>query len=412
MNDQAFEKIALLLKTDENIIKSLEEKAERLSGKSGVLQKIVGQNKELIERSLSVLGLAPRASLKEIVDKLENKVAQDEQELSRMFGPMDFMNPEYGEKLIQFVQSVVNPKQGLFLKTQKAKEFLKNQPPQNVLKFLGYRSVDEMLDREDLFEVYASLRFGEEREWLNTVFFKQYETLSPDDFEIRPIIARVLDDRFTLLAQEFVQKKYHNLSHLKELGLVFIIPTKFNQAGQLMKVFSLLFHYFYEVQFYADLFEQYSADAQNFSKKIISLLRGDVPEPAIDLSSPRWLVVQRYLEKEDQYGLLLMVPHVNPESIHWTKAQRDISRLSENFSFWNDLDWVGDLFKDEIGAEVFVTFNLIDVAMILADKEIEQKKYVYHHREALWNKIFVEYFGWDMLEKSIKESILSGVIKL
>ncbi|KKU09389.1 MAG: hypothetical protein UX14_C0050G0007, partial [Parcubacteria group bacterium GW2011_GWF1_45_5] len=84
---------------------------------------------------------------------------------------------------------------------------------------------------------------------------------------------------------------------------------------------------------------------------------------------------------------------------------------SQNLSFWNNLDWVGGFFKDEIGSEVLVTFNLVDVAMMLADKD-RGKKYVYHQREALWNKLFVSYYGWEFMEKMMKDNILSGVIKL
>jgi hypothetical protein len=403
--------IAKVLKTDKDIIFNLEKRCGERTAKPGILDKVVQENNDLISRSLKTLGLTPEASLQEIVWRLEQRNKQDELELQEMFGQTDFMNPEFGNKLLKTVFHKVNPRQGLFLKKQKAQEFILNQPPVNIIKCLGYSSAEEMLAKEDLMQIYAGLRFGETNDWLVQKFFKQYEALTPSDFEARPIQTAVLDARYTPLAKEFIDKKYHNVSHLKEMGLLFIIPTKFNQPGQLMKVFSLLFHYCYEIQFYADLIGEYAKDASTFANNIISLFRGDVPEPVIDLSSPNWLVVQRYLEKEDQNDLILMVPHVNPESLHWSKAQNDISQLSENFAFWHNLDWVGGFFKDEIGAEVLVTFNLVDIVMMLADKN-KGKKYVYHQREALWNKIFVEYFGWEMLQKSIKDNILGGVVKL
>ena len=120
---------------------------------------------------------------------------------------------------------------------------MKNTPPQNVLKFLGYRDIDEALQKENLFELFASLRFGESRDWLNGVFFKQYEALTPNDFEKRKIQYFGFSEKFSPLAQEFIQKKYHNLSHLKELGAIFIVPFSEEDLnlslvpGQLMKVF-------------------------------------------------------------------------------------------------------------------------------------------------------------------------------
>ena len=407
----SIETIAAILKTDKDVIANIEKHCALKTGKSGTLDAIAKENEELMRVALQGLGLKEGDTLSRIVVALENKVRQDEAELQKMFGMADFMDTAFGGKILQTVIRTADPQPGLFLKKQKAQEFIRNQPPIHIMECLGYGSVDDMLEKEDIMQIYAGLRFGEDREWLNTVFFRQYETLLPQDFEIRPIAVAVLDSRFAPLAKDFIEKKYHNISHLKEMGMLFIIPTSFNQPGQLMKVFSLLFHYCYEIPFYADLIVVYATDEKTFAKNIISLFKGDVPEPVIDLSAPHWLVVQRYLEKEDQNELLLMVPHVNPESLHWAKAQNNIAKVSQNLSFWNNLDWVGGFFKDEIGSEVLVTFNLVDVAMMLADKD-RGKKYVYHQREALWNKLFVSYYGWEFMEKMMKDNILSGVIKL
>jgi len=43
---------------------------------------------------------------------------------------------------------------------------------------------------------------------------------------------------------------------------------------------------------------------------------------------------------------------------------------------------------------------------------VDKKKYTYHQREALWNKLFASYYGEDVLEQKIKENIASGIIKL
>ena len=332
-----------------------------------------------------------------------------------IFGGIHLTEKADCEKIIEFANKFLNPKEGYFLKKEKAVELLKANPPQNVLKLLGYQTIGEALQKENLLELFASLRFGESKDWLNNVFFKEYEKLTPKDFERRKIQYFGFSDKFSPMAQEFIQKKYHNLSHLKELGVIFIVPFSQENAnlslvpGQLMKIFSLAFHYFHEVVFYAELFEE-SFSKPNFAQNFISLLRGDVPEAKIDLDSSTWLVTQRYLEKEDPYEIGLMLPHVNPESIHWAKAQNDISKINSDFEFWSGKDWVGCYIKDEVGADSLVSFNLVDVAMSLADKD-QGKFYTYHQREALWNKIFASYFGWEVLEKMAKENIISGKIE-
>ena len=44
------------------------------------------------------------------------------------------------------------------------------------MKALGYKEVNELIEKEDIDQVLL-LRFGEERQWLNEVFFAQYKIL-------------------------------------------------------------------------------------------------------------------------------------------------------------------------------------------------------------------------------------------
>ena len=141
-------------------------------------------------------------------------------------------------------------------------------------------------------------------------------------------------------------------------------------------------------------------------------------------SKSQWLVIQRYLAKDDENDWRLFAPHLNPEALHWGKASEDLilaadmlsnknkkERLSPELSFWYDLDWGGDYFKDEVGNDVLVSFNLVDTVMSLV-KEKEMVKYLYHHQEALWNKIFMGYFNKDELEKFANEYLLQGYFEI
>src|SRR3989338_4741479 len=273
----------------------------------------------------------------------------------------------------------------------------------------------------------------EDRDWLNNVFFKQYESLTRGDFERRKIKLVVLNDKWknaswrsifpkrseggTAAADAFLKKKYHNISHLKEMGVIFVIPLAFKTNGQTLRTFSLILHYFHEIDFYSKLFQKYAKE-ENFAFKLISSLRGDVLDKrfsAEDLGK-KWLIVQRYLAKEDEYDWRLFEPHINPEAIHWTKAENDIARLGEKFNlqelnFWHDLDFVGDYFPDASGVEVLVSFNLIDTVMSLV-QERDMVKYLYHHQEALWNKIFMEYMGKEKTEELIIKNFDQGFIKI
>ncbi len=152
-----------------------------------------------------------------------------------------------------------------------------------------------------------------------------------------------------------------------------------------------------------------------FSRNVISLLRGDTIDERLPASTKSpWLVIQRYLAKDDAHDWRLFEPHLNPEALHWERAERMLIKCGEIFNhfsdelrFWDNLNWVGDYFQTETGIEVLVSFNLVDTAMSLV-KEKELVKYLYHHQESLWNKIFIEYFGEEKMEELMKKNIIKG----
>ncbi len=413
------DKIAKILRTDRDYIEKIEAHLSEITRKKGVMESVMAENEKRMVDRLSRLDVERDAGAKEIYDALTSKIEADNHTVAEALGNPSLTKMSDYEGIVEAVKEVKGVERGFFLKKEKAIEFLKKEPPRGILSFLKYDSVDAMLQKEDLFEVMSALRFIEGSEWLNTRFFKQYETLTPDDFEEREVIIRPLPERWGPAAQEFVNKKWHNISHLKEMGVVFVIPLSLGISGELLRMMALIFHYLNEIPFYSDMFRKCTELPETFAADVISLLRGDV----LDRHMPEgektlWLVVQRYLTKDDENEWRLFVPHLNPEAIHWMKAGHDIMKLGEilnhdgvDLSFWTGLDWVGDFFKDELGEDTLVSFNLVDTVMSLV-QEKESIKYMYHHQEALWNQIFISYFSFEEMERFSKEYLLQGYFEI
>jgi len=404
------EKIARILRIEKQAVVDLEKNLNRITGKSNYLYSLVEENDRLIDESLDNLGLGRNAMALDVSDALISKVESDDLRVFQYLKSPQLSNPKDCQRIVDLAKEISPKRKGFFLKKEIAEGFLKAEPPQKVMKALGYSSVEAMLAKEDLLEVYSSLRFLEDQEWLNNRFFKQYQNLKPADFEEREIEVRVLGTQWKDAAEKFVQKKYHNISHLKELGVIFVIPITLKVSGEILRTLSLLAHYFHEVYFYSDLIKRFAeSDPRSFPENFISLLRGDVlnklPASSSD-DSCSFLIIQRYLAKDDENDHRLFLPHVNPEALHWDKAEESLAKI-EGLDFWKDLDWIGDFFKIETGGEVLISFNLVDTIMGLV-MEKEMIKYLYHHQEALWNKIFVSYFGQEKMEKLIKENIIKG----
>lgn len=415
----SYQKLARILRTSPEVLSHVDQSMSSLSGQSGVLDSIVQQNEVLVDRTLSELGLTRNDKAETVTNALMNRLIHLDKELNELLDKPDLekMSVACG-KLCEVAFKVFTPPRGLFIKREKVAELLEKYKPTSLLEHFGYGTVAELIEKEGFASVVGALRFTQSMEWMHTFFDEAYKNLTPDDFEEREVELKILDQKWLGVAEKFLKKKYHNVSHLKEYGVIFVIPLKIDTAGETMRLFTLILHYLHEVPFYSDLIRKFMHE-ENFTVKLNSLLRGDVPEePTPESKVMTWRVVQRYLAKDDENDFRLHEPHVNPEAQHWLRAEEDLSRLSRmldkdggvDLGYWTGLDFVGDFFKNEKGDEVLVSFDLIDLIMSLVKKG--EVKYLYHQEEALWNKIFSEFLGREQLDRLIAENIITGFIKL
>lgn len=398
------EELANLLGTTKEKLESLVDEMSEFTGKKGIPEQLIEKIKAERTQALTDLGLNGSSSRKEVLASLANRVELLEEEVKKELGEPAMQDHKYIKKLFARAEQIAKPKKGFFLKEEKAKELFRLNPPKNILAQLKYNSVEELLEKEDLFEVFSALRFLEDRKWQNEVFFSPFAKVNPEDFEERPIVMRVLDpNKWGSEARNFTKKKFHNTTHLKELGVVIVIPVDYTE-GALTRMFSMMFHYLNEVSFYAKYFKLISEDPSTFSGKFVSALRGDVRESAPDLENiVSWVIMQRYLAKENPTDPRLMVPHISPEALHWARASSNLAALAdstrggrpsealakEGLSFWKGKAYLCGFTPE---SDQLVSFNFEDNVFSLAAGP-DTPQYTYHVREALWNKLFTEYFN-------------------
>ena len=407
----AHEKLARILRVQPEALLNLEEKMEAVTDKKGIMEKISAENDILIKRTLEELGL-PEAGLKagEIYDALIARIEHMDKDLYNFLDrPVLSKVSGICGKLCETALFLNKPKAGFFIKKEKAVEILEKFPPNNLLNHFGYKTSRELVEKEGFSSVVSALRFAQDSKWMHEFFDKAYGNLTPSDFEEREVELKVLETKWLDVVEKFLEKKYHNVSHLKEFGVIFVIPLEINTKGETLRMFTLILHYLNEVPFYSKLFKKFSSEA-DFSAKLKSLLRGDVPEGPVPKNGFR--IVQRYLAKDDKNDPRLFEPHINPEAEHWYKAEGDLAKLGSlsgaeghTFGYWQGLDFVGDFFGGEL-----VSFDLVDLIMSLVKKG--EVKYLYHQQEALWNKIFIEYLGREKVNELIEENIIEGFIKI
>ncbi len=410
----ATQKLASLLVTDEQTLAELELYMARATGMRGVIERLIAENEEAIDAALKRIDSDHREA-DHVRGALRKAIFSQEQELLKAIAAVPGDN-EFEKAAMLAKQIATADDCGKFLKKEHIARIFRARPPKNVMKYLGYADVETLIAKEDLVECMSALRFVESNAWMHETFAAAYQRITPDDFEERPLEIRVLGDKWRKVSEAFVAKKHHNVSHLKEFGVIFINPVKENIPGKFLRDFSLLFHYFHEIHFYSKLFARYFKE-KDFANRLSSLLRGDVKE-ANSVTKNEWLIVQRYLSKENPQDPRLRLPRVNPESLHWARAERALGKCAAGagcagLSLWSGLDWVGDFFAVPGGrAEEFISFDLEDNAMsFVSFMEGKHEFFTYHQREAMWTKLFAEYAGGEEeMEKLLLDNFEKGTI--
>lgn len=379
-------------------------------GKSGVSEKLWEDIQGRIKEAQAVIG-AENATKEATRQFLQQAVLEHEKQLLEFIG--SGTQEQRFQDAVELVLTILRRPVGYFLKKEKGQEILRARPPQNVLKFLGYDTVEELFAHHDITETFSALRFMESTEWMHETFDAAYKSFTPDDFEEREIEMRVLGSEWNEVAEQFVIKKHHNVSHLKEFGVIFLNPVAEDAPGKFLRDFALLFHYGFEVEFYSNLFRIYAKES-DFAQRLMSLLRGDVAN-ASSAGPGEWLIVQRYLFKEDPSDARLSVPHLNPESLHWAKAETALAEFGRvhnlNIKMWGGLDWVGEAGEDN----VITSYEMEDVLMSAIDSATKGTPLLlsYHMHEALWTQLFSRYVGGqEAMEALLLKHFADGIIKL
>ncbi|MEX0621864.1 MAG: hypothetical protein WD187_02640 [Candidatus Woykebacteria bacterium] len=413
MRSTVVEFFANQLNTDPDIFGETIEALEQITDKKHVLENFFEENQEKVKKILSHLKLT-YPTVEEIYKEVETSVKNLDSQIFELLDQPVCTTNEGCANLISSVLALHRDRSGFFLKRNVAEELMRRNPPANIMKELGYKNVEDMLAKEELFEIYAALRFIEDRQWLNNTYIAEYRKLKKEDFEIRPIEIRVLEaKKWRKVTQAFLKKKLHPMSHLKELGMIFVVPGEKMQEVITLYLFGMTSHYLDEVNLYSDYFEYYS-DGPDFGEKIVSAIRGDVPDISLSKGGPnKWLVIQRYLFKEDPKDPRLATAHINPEALYHRGSSHTLLKMAKiipnlNYGIWEHTNYVAVWFPSKKGDQILTNFNLMDNIMSVMNGLHYKDWYSYHFHEALWNKIFINFFGVEKLESTVIKHLLDG----
>jgi len=384
---------------------------ELASRKSGADLKLAAEIAQSAAAAIRRLGLGATPGGPELYDALLRQVAAHDAHLAHAIGGSDPTDlREMIPLIVKAAEAAPLPKDGWFLKETKAKDMLRHLPPMAIMDRLGYHLVSQLLEHENVYELFLALRFVESPEFLND-FDRSYLDLTPDDFEPRRIkVVPFAVEKWGDVAEHFIQKKRHNITHSKEMGAIAVMPMKeTHMVGVTLKVMPLLFHYFNEIRLYSSFFKL-MAPKKNFGAIVSDTLIADPAHVRLtEHGHIHWRVIQRYFGKLPQEKHPEQFePHVQPEDLHWRRAEEVLYDIDPELEFWRNLDYVA---VDILPQHDTVTFNLMDVALSYSNGITYADRYLYHFREALWNEVFARYLGEPALEEQLLVKLDNAIIK-
>lgn len=364
-----------------------------------------------VHRKINELGLDPNDTTgQELYHALQGMIARHDQYLSKAIGckPDDSLDVQIAA-INKAVTKLPLSLKVWAIKHSVAKRIIKSLPPKKVMKQLGYKSIDSLLKREHIDEIMAATRFIESKAWGDKLV-KAYKKLSPSDFETRDVAVRVLDkQRWGNTADSYILSRKHNITHLKEMGVIMILPLPLTRMrGAVITILPLVLHYINELRSYSAYFKMQQV-RPDFNDVLVKTLLQDPKNTAKFAGHDiHWRIIQRHFGNQDSViHPELFEPHVQPDDLFWRKAESVIYWLEPALKFWEDLDYVAALYPNSV-----VPLGLMDNAVSYCNQASYGQHSLGHFRRSLWNEILIKYIGQEPFEQAVINQLSDQVVSI
>lgn len=373
---------------------------EAASGRANLDIKLVSDISAKVRAKIKQFGLDDKdTNGPEMYHALLHLTKLHDEHLANALGGKELNNSlEMLLRIINFVKKMDFPKTVWALKPVAAKRLLLSRPPKNLMKYWGYRSVDSLLKRENIVEIYAALKIVESDEWMAS-FMESYKKLTPADFESREIEILILDnDRWGKIVHKLTIKNQHNIINLIEIGAIILLPLSIeNMPGVTITYLTMLLQNINESRLYSSYFKHRQMKS-NFGEILFYALTGGLSKVASMAGhNIHWDVIRQHYAKNNHRHPEMFEPYVQPEDFAWRKAEEMLYKIEPSLSFWRDLDWVGKVYDN-----CTVSLNIMDMAVNYANNLEYGQQSTKYMKDSLWNELYVRYMG----EKSLEQEVL------
>lgn len=397
-----------LLGASEPMFTGVIQQLERMSGDPNIDVRLTAEIATKVNQKIRELGLDPTdTTAKELYHGLQGLVQIHDNFLVKALGGSDATDvADLLPRIVRKVESLPQSKRCWVIKHSVAKRLLKDMPPKQLMKHLGHRSVDSMLKRENIDELFVALQFTQSSAW-QARFIASYKRLQPSDFESRTIsIVQFSGKRWEKLGRDFSALQRQAIAYAKELGVIAVLPIPVERLrGICVTLLPLLLYAMNEIRLYSAFFKLQQVK-YDFAKIIVTTLTAE-PEGMVTVAGQpiHWRIIQRFYGKQNpNRHPEVFEPHVQPEDLHWHQVEELLYKIEPALKFWDELDYVGMATSGQP-----VSLNLLDNAISYCNGLPYGQQSVSHFQECLWNEVFMRYMDREPVERQILQQLDSAI---
>lgn len=227
--------ISQMLGQDQHSLTKLISQLEEKNGNPSHDVRLLAENIQKVRVKITELGLdADDTTAQELYHALRVKFERD----SSKFDEQYLSDPADTDTRLglaaRLVSKSIDMPQRWILKPATAKNLLRQNPPKHLMKKLSYRSIESMLKRESVMEIYLALSFIETHTWQKT-HNKLLSQLDSTAFEMRPLQLPSLSSK-----KWGYFKSDSLLTYDAEAGALAILPSDETSKAPLLSIVVLL----------------------------------------------------------------------------------------------------------------------------------------------------------------------------
>lgn len=375
---------------------------EAKAGSPGHDIKLYSDMRSRAIQAVKKLGLDPVDTINaELYFALQERARQDNDRLANLIGVDSHDSPDVLlKKVTKWILKNSHNIELWMVRPTVIRAILKKNPPKNVMKSLGLRSVDSMLKRDNVAEI-LSLSEELENNTYKQKLINAFKKIKVSDFDQRKVSFDSIDAKRV----EKLQKTDFNITKVVlpnyTLGSITLVPPKSRFPLDVLAITLVISESLSEMRRHSAYYRTLSV-RPDFGEQFAKASEIGIYHASRSLSEIGWNSIHKHLVGNEDFFNNLDQPYLSIDEFKAEPAVHMLSRVDPYFEYWKDLEYV---FYSHNSSEP-MSLNLIDVVINASNKHPYRKRSVSYAKNKLWEELWTRY----LLHEHIAEDILNKFV--